>query len=531
MTQQSESNYWLDIAVREILAAFPKGEIIVSSGISPSASYHIGHFREIMTADALAWGIKQAGRKAKHVHVVDNFDPLRKRYSFLPESFEQYVGWPISLVPDPFDACRAEHKTYAEHFYREFEGYAHQMGIRPDEVVRSYEDLYASGRMTENIEKAVAGVAKIKAISLEVSKRELPENWLPLQLLGPNKSFTELTYKGIDTELKLIAGAAADGKIHELDYSKGQVKLNWRLDWSARWQVLGVKVEPFSAQEHGAAGGSYDTGVAFARDIFGYEPPLPGVRYANIHLLGDTKKMSSSKGNLITPAEALAIMPPEVLRYFIVRSRPDRTLFWDPGQGLFNLIKEFAATREALEDGGAPEYADAYKFAVASSAIGQTETISSVPFDHLVQVYQAARGDNKRALEMIERTGFGAYVQKQTPAILSELTFVANWLQHYAPESVKFTLQDKLPQAELSETQRAFLATLADRIEAAGDDLDGQAMHEAIYAAKDAAELKPAEAFKALYRVILAKESGPKAGWFLASLDRAWLVARLRLQL
>ena len=530
MTELSESNYWLDIAVREILQAYPEGEIVVSSGISPSASYHIGHFREIMTADALAWGIKKSGRQAKHVHVVDNFDPLRKRYDFLPESFEQYVGWPICLVPDPFKACRDEHKTYAEHFYREFEAYARQMGIIPDEVVRSYEDLYLNGRMTENIEKSVAGVAKIKAITLEVSKRELPEDWLPLQLLGSANSFTQLTYKGIDTQRKLITATAADGSLHELDYAKGQVKLNWRLDWPARWQVLGVKVEPFSAQEHGAAGGSYDTGIAFARDVFGYAPPIPGVRYANIHILGDTKKMSSSKGNLITPAEALAIMPPEVLRYFIVRSRPDRTLFWDPGQGLFNLIKEFAVTKETLDEGGSPEYAAAYKFAAASTAVGQSETISSVPFDHLVQVYQAARGDNKRALEMIERTGFGTYVQTQTPAILNEFIFVANWLEHYAPESVKFTVQTELPDVELSEAQRAFLTDLADRIENAYDGLDGQAMHEAIYAAKDTAELKPIEAFKALYRVILDKESGPKAGWFLSSLDREWLVDRLRLQ-
>jgi len=529
MTKQSESNYWLDIAVREILAAYPEGEIIVSSGISPSASYHIGHFREIMTADALAWGIKQSGRKAKHVHVVDNFDPLRKRYDFLPELFEQYVGWPICLVPDPFDACRDEHKTYAEHFYREFAGFAHQMGIHPDKVVRSYEDLYVNGRMTENIEKAVAGIGKIKAITLEVSKRELPENWLPLQLLGPNNSFTELTYKGIDTKLKRITGATLDGEIHNLDYSKGQVKLNWRLDWPARWEILGVKVEPFSAQEHGAAGGSYDTGAIFARDIFGYEPPIPGVRYGNIHMLGDTKKMSSSKGNLITPAEALAIMPPDVLRYFIIRSRPDRTLFWDPGQGLFNLIKEFAGIKEILEEGGAPEYADAYKFAVASSVGGQPEMISSVPFDHLVQVYQAARGDNKRALAMIERTGFGASVREQTPAILNEFIFVANWLEHYAPEDVKFTVQDKLPQVELSDPQCRFLSDLADRIENAHDGLDGQAMHETIYAAIDATDLKPIEAFKALYRVILDKESGPKAGWFLSTLESDWLVSRLRL--
>jgi lysyl-tRNA synthetase class 1 len=478
-----------------------------------------------MSADALTWGLRRAGREAKHIHVVDNFDPLRKRYEFLPESFEQYVGWPIALVPDPVEACRDEHQTYAEHFYREFEGYAKRMGIIPDEVVRSYEDLYAKGKMAANIEASVAKVETIKAIFREVSNRELAADWLPLQLLGPNKSFTELVYKSIDLEAQTIQATDAEGTEHELNYTKGEVKLNWRLDWPARWQVLGVMVEPFSAQEHGAAGSSYDTGVRFASEVFGYEAPIPGVRYANIHMLGDTKKMSSSKGNLVTPAEALQIMPPEVLRYFVVRSRPERTLYWDAGQGLFNLIREFAITKEIVEDGGAAEYADAYRYAVAS---GQTETISSVPFDHLVQVYQAARGDDQRALEMIERTGFEGYAKTQADEILAEFKFVANWLGSHAPESIKFELQTKLPQVELSDAQKQFLGELANAVEA--KELDGQAMHEAIYAAKDSAGLKPAEAFQALYRVLLGKDHGPKAGWFLASLDSTWLAARLRLE-
>jgi lysyl-tRNA synthetase class 1 len=53
-------------------------------------------------------------------------------------------------------------------------------------------------------------------------------------------------------------------------------------------------------------------------------------------------------------------------------------------------------------------------------------------------------------------------------------------------------------------------------------------MHETIYAAKEESGLQPGDAFKALYRLILNKDSGPKAGWFLASLDQSWLISRLR---
>jgi lysyl-tRNA synthetase class I len=50
---QEEKNYWLNNVVDEIITQYPKGEIVVSSGISPSASYHIGHFREVLTADGV----------------------------------------------------------------------------------------------------------------------------------------------------------------------------------------------------------------------------------------------------------------------------------------------------------------------------------------------------------------------------------------------------------------------------------------------------------------------------------------------
>jgi lysyl-tRNA synthetase class 1 len=506
MSETNDSKYWLDLAVAEIIEHYPEGTIVVSSGISPSASYHIGHFREILTADALTWGLRKSGRQAIHKHVVDNFDPLRKRYDFLPESYEQYVGWPICLVPDPFDECRTEHKTYAEHFYKEFEGYARQMVIVPDEVVRSYEDLYANGKMAPQIEKVMAHVDDIRQVFKDVSKRDLPEDWTPLQVMAKDNTF----HNAAVADYK-------DGQIEGIALDSGKVKLNWRLDWPARWQILGVQVEPFSAQEHGAAGGSYDTAVRFAKEVYGFEPPIPGVRYANVHMVGDNKKMSSSKGNLVTPEQALAIMPPEVLRYFVVRSKPDRTLFFDSGLGFYNLVDEYSK----IAAGESSEFKEAYQFA---SANAEKLAIAPIPFNHLVSTYQTARGDMTQIKEILRRTGH----EFDETVLEREIPYVKNWLNNYAPESVKFIVQEKLPTAELTNTQKIFLSTLADAV--AAKTLDGQAMHDAIYEAKETAGLKPNEAFQALYRVILGQDSGPKAGWFLASLDQEWLAKRLKLE-
>jgi len=519
MAQEQNRKYWLTSVLEQILAAHPEGDLIVSSGISPSASYHIGHFREVLTADGLAWALGASGRKVRHIHFVDNFDPLRKRYEFLPEEYEQYVGWPICLVPAP----DGSDKSYATYFSEEFQKRAKEMGIDM-EVVYSYEDQYKNGKMAPMIEAAVAHGKEIREIFQRVANRTLPDDWMPIQILSDSKNFNEWRYRSIDTDKKVIGYIDQDGKEGEVSYTGGRVKLNWRLDWPARWALWGVDVEPYG-KEHATKGGSYDTGAEFVRTVFKADAPFP-LPYDTINLIGDTKKMSSSLGNLVTPAQALEIMPPEIVRYFVFRNLPKRVLYFDSGLGLYNLIDEFSKAEEAVEAGQSHEFAEAYKVA---TAISDERTISSVPFNHLVSVYQAARGDEQEVIKILERTGYENVVAKQAAVLKREIPYVANWLTKYAPDSVKFVVQDTMPDVVLSEEQTTFAHLLADKLENI-ENVDGQTMHETIYAAKEEASLQPAEAFKALYRLILGKESGPKAGWFLASLDKSWLIERLRQQ-
>lgn len=518
MSEQQRS-YWLDTVVDQIIAAHPDGDLVVSSGISPSASYHIGHFREVLTADGLTWALRKRGRQVKHLHFVDNFDPLRKRYEFLPASYEQYVGWPICLIPAPDGSDR----SYATYFSQEFQARAAEMGVDM-EVIYSYEDQYKTGKMVPMIEAAVEHGQAIRDIFKQVANRDLAEDWMPIQILSDNKSFNDWRYQSIDLERKVIAYKTADGSSGEVSYTDGRVKLNWRLDWPARWALWGVDVEPYG-KEHATKGGSYDTGVEFVSQVFGAHAPFP-VPYDTINLLGDNKKMSSSLGNLITPAQALEIMPPEILRYFVFRNLPKRVLYFDSGLGLYNLIDEFSKAEEAVATNQPHEFAEAYK---VSTAISGQRTITSVPFNHLVSVYQAARGDGDQIKLMLQRTGYQTVVAEQAEILDREIPYVANWLAKYAPDSVKFEIQQQLPNIELSAGQQAFADTLADKL-AELSEPDGQVMHETIYAAKDIAGIQPGEAFQAIYGLLLNKASGPKAGWFLSSLDQPWLIARLRRQ-
>lgn len=92
---------WLNKAADEVIKAHPEGEILVSSGVSPSGVYHVGTLREVLTADAIMLAVRARGRDVRHIHVVDDLDPLRKIPAGVPAEFEKYFGMPLVDVPSP----------------------------------------------------------------------------------------------------------------------------------------------------------------------------------------------------------------------------------------------------------------------------------------------------------------------------------------------------------------------------------------------------------------------------------------------
>ena len=173
-----QHRFWLEKAVAEINHARPDGELIVSSGASPSGTYHVGHLREFLTADAIAWGLRRSGRQAKHVHFVDDVDGFRKVPKNVPPEFEQHLGTPLYLTPAP----DGSDQSYAEYFFGEIHQAMNQMGAEM-EVIFSH-DKYTAGYFAEAIETTLENVDAVREIIERVSGRQLPKNWVPIEISG-----------------------------------------------------------------------------------------------------------------------------------------------------------------------------------------------------------------------------------------------------------------------------------------------------------------------------------------------------------
>lgn len=507
---------WLNQIVDELVARHPEGEILVESGSAPSGSYHLGHLREFLTPDAIYVELKRRGRQARHIHFVDDLDAFRKVPHNVPAEYEQYLGMPLCDVPAPDGSDR----SYADYFLTEVQQVCDILGIEL-EFVRSYQK-YRSGFDVPAIEKVMTHLPDVRNAIQTASTRQLADDWVPIQILV-NGRFKNRKYLGIDIDRKLIRFENADGTQGEADYSKGEVKLDWRLDWPTHWWLQDVHVEPFG-RDHSSAGSSYDTGAQLMHDVFKAEPPIP-VPYDFINMVGDTKKMSASKGTGLSALESAAIMPAEVMRFFVLRAPASKLLHFDPVNGLIQLMDEFAALAAKTDR------TDSEEQLLYICTHGQkTKTVSRVPFSHLVASYQASLRNVDKTLEVISRTEHAKTAEEDAEIIRNELKFIDAWLDKRAPEDVKFSLLEKLNFDDFTETEQAFLRSLGEKVAKAPEDADGAWFHDAIYALKDELGLQPKEMFSTLYRALIGKTSGPRAGWFLSILPRDWLIARLQMQ-
>jgi lysyl-tRNA synthetase class 1 len=507
---------WLNQIVDELITRHPDGEILIETGSAPSGSYHLGHLRELLIADAVLLEVRRRGREARHVQFVDDLDNLRKIPVNVPAEFEKYVGYPICDIPAPDGSDR----SYADYFLQGLIDACATLGVEV-EYVRAYQ-RWREGWFVPAIELALDNIPKVRKVLEEVSGRQLDDKWSPIQIVEDGR-LKKRTFISMDKSTKTIQYENTDGEAITVPYNTGLVKLDWRLDFPAHWFLQHVACEP-SGRDHSTKGGSVETGEHICREVYGAEPPL-AVPYDFINMAGDTKKMSASKGTGMDAVEAASVMPAEVVRYFVLRAAPLKRLYFDPIDGLVQLMDEFAAFAAK------PDKTEAEEQLLHICTRGQArQTVSRVPFSHLVASYQASLKDADKTLAVIGRTEHAENARADAEIIKNELKFIDVWLQKRAPEDVKFALSEMVNVSEFTESEQAFLTALGEKVAEAPEDADGAWFHQAIYEFKDSMGLQPKEMFTTLYRALIGKTSGPRAGWFLSILPREWLVDRLRLR-
>ncbi|MET7292456.1 lysine--tRNA ligase [Streptomyces griseoloalbus] len=559
VAQSTETTDWVsrfaDEVIEESERRAPGKPVVVASGLSPSGPIHLGNLREVMTPHLVADEIRRRGHQVRHLISWDDYDRYRKvpaGIAGVDETWSEHIGKPLTSVPAPKGSA---HPNWAEHFKAAMIASLAEMGVEFDGI--SQTEQYTSGVYREQILHAMRHRGDIDAVLAQYrTKKAAPAKkqqqkpvdeaeleaaegsgaaaeddgsagaagYFPYKPYCGNceKDFTTVTsYDDDSTELTYACSVCGFSETVRLnEFNRG--KLVWKVDWPMRWAYEGVIFEP-SGVDHSSPGSSFQVGGQIV-GIFGGEQPI-GPMYAFVGISG-MAKMSSSRGGVPTPADALKIMEPQLLRWLYARRRPNQSFKIAFDQEIQRLYDEWDRLDAKVADGSAlPADAAAHSRAVGTASGELPRTPRPLPYRTLASVADITAGHEDQALRIL-----GDLDPANPPATLDEVRprydKAEAWINTHVPADQR-TIVRAEPDAELlksldeqaQQSLRLLLDGLADNW-----SLDGlthlvygvpkvQAGFSADATPKELPpEIKTAQRsfFALLYHLLVGRDTGPR---------------------
>ncbi|MFH9423266.1 lysine--tRNA ligase [Streptomyces sp. NPDC017529] len=555
MAQQSTETDWVSRFADEVVAEAerraPGKPIVCASGLSPSGPIHLGNLREVMTPHLVADEIRRRGFEVRHLISWDDYDRYRKvpaGVAGVDESWAEHIGKPLTSVPAPAGSA---YPNWAEHFKAAMVEALAELGVEYDGI--SQTEQYTSGAYREQILHAMKHRAQIDAIlgqyrtkKAPAKKSQKPVDEAELEAAEgsgaaaeddgssgsagyfPYKPYcgqcekdltTVSSYVEETTELTYACTACGFGETVRLsEFDRG--KLVWKVDWPMRWAYEGVIFEP-SGVDHSSPGSSFVVGGQIVREVFDGAQPI-GPMYAFVGISG-MAKMSSSKGGVPTPGDALKIMEAPLLRWLYARRKPNQAFKIAFDQEIQRLYDEWDKLEAKVADGSVlPADAAAHSRAVRTAAGELPRTPRPLPYRTLASVADITGGHDEQTLRILGELDPADPVTslEETRPRLAKAEY---WINTQVPAEQRTIVREE-PDAELlgslDEQGRESLRLLLDGLDEHWS-LDG--LTTLVYGvpkiqagltpdAKPTPELKVAQRsfFALLYNLLVGRDTGPR---------------------
>ncbi|NET02766.1 MAG: lysine--tRNA ligase [Sphaerospermopsis sp. SIO1G1] len=508
------------------IAADAQGFQVVNDSKTPSGRVHVGSLRGVVIHDIIYRALKHAGKPVKFLYGVDDYDALDTVPKYLDkEKFKPYLGFPLCNVPSPDEGA----SDYAKYFIGEFFEIFEYLGVKPETYF--LRDLYRSGQLNSYIDTFLKNAHLVREAYKEVSKAERPDNWYPFQVICENcgKIATTVTtdYNGSEVfytckpdGTNYTQGCGHSGWVSPFN---GNGKLPWKVEWVAKWDVLGVTIE-MAGKDHSQKGGSRDVANAISRKVLDKQPPFHS-RYEFILVNGT--KMSSSKGVGSSAREIANLLPPELLRFLMLRTQPKTVINFSPNYDtITRLFRDYDTLINKYQDNNSELNEELMSLFYAQ--LGD-EIKPFQPFDYstLISLLQIPRLNIQD--EVVQRTA-NSLTEYDQFIVNQRINSAQKWLQDYADEEEKLVLYlEQVPEKAntLTPEQINYVQKLAENLENAAN-WEAEELQTVIFSTTKELQIPPANAFKALYLSFLNKERGPKAGGLFSYLEKSFVISRLQ---
>ena len=496
-----QSKAWPYEEARKLLKRWPEGKpdgapIIFETGYGPSGLPHIGTFNEVLRTTFVRRAFQElSDQPTRLIAFSDDMDGLRKVPDNIPDAalLEANLGKPLTQIPDPFGT----HESFAAHNNAMLRGFLDRFGF--DYEFFSATECYRSGRFDDVIRQVLRNWDAVMGVMLPTLREERRRTYSPILPISPASGIVlQVPVEVVDAEAGIIA-FEDEGRRVEQSALGGQAKLQWKVDWAARWVALGVDYEM-------AGKDLIDSVVQSGKiaRILGGRPP-EGFNY-EMFLDEKGEKISKSKGNGLSLEEWLRYGSEESLAFYIYR---------EPRKA------------KSLHIGVIPRAVDDYWLFRANYSKQPVEQKLGNPVHHIHAGKVPEQGlpltyglllnlvslpglhDRDTAWKFVQR-----YAPETSPESHPELDQLIGLAVNYARDFVVPNLKKRPPTAE----EAAALRELDSELAKLPSDADAEAIQHLVFEVGKTHYGKDnlRAWFQALYETLLGSSQGPRMGSFIA---------------
>jgi lysyl-tRNA synthetase class 1 len=473
-----------------------KGFVLFETGYGPSGLPHIGTFNEVLRTTMVRNAFHALSDiPTKLIAFSDDMDGLRKVPDNVPNQamLAEHLGKPLTRIPDPF-GC---HESFAHHNNATLREFLDSFGF--DYEFASSTDYYASGKFDPILRTVLERYQAILDVMLPTLREDRRKTYSPVLPVSPKSGVVlQVPVEVVDAAAGLIR-FEDEGETIEQSVFGGQAKLQWKVDWAARWVALDVDYE--------MAGKDLIDSVTQSGKIarvLGGEPPA-GFNY-EMFLDENGEKISKSKGNGLSLEQWLTYGTQESLAFFAFRE-PKKAKQLHMGV-IPRAIDEYWQFRgnyaaQPIEQKLGNPVHHIHDGKVPADKL-------SVTFGLLLNLVGVMGAD---ATEDQVWGYLGNYVEDASPQRYPELAKLIGHALAYNRDFVAPTLKRRKPEG----VETAALERLDRQLAALPADAKAEDIQNIVYAIGNEGGFDQLrDWFKALYETLLGSSQGPRMGSFIA---------------
>ena len=497
-----QSKAWPYEEARKLLKRWPEGKpggapVIFETGYGPSGLPHIGTFNEVARTTFVRNAFMElSDQPTRLIAFSDDMDGLRKVPDNVPnqELLHQHLGKPLTRIPDPFGS----HDSFAAHNNARLCSFLDRFGF--DYEFMSATDCYSSGRFDEVIRQVLRNWDAVMGVMLPTLREERRRTYSPVLPISPATGVVlQVPVEVLDAERGLIA-FEDEGQRIEQSALGGNAKLQWKVDWAARWVALGIDYEMAGKDLIDSVGVS----GKIAR-ILGGRPP-EGFNY-EMFLDEKGEKISKSKGNGLSLEEWLRYGNEESLAFYIYRE-PKKAKSLHMGVIPRAVDEYFQFRGNYLKQPVEQQLGNPVHHIHGGSEVPRG--VPPVTYGLLLNLVSLPGvGDRETAWKFVQRYAPGTSPEKN-PELDNLIALAVN----YARDFVAPSLKRRPPTPE----EAAALRDLDSQLASLPADADGEAIQHLVFeiGKRHYGKEKLRDWFQALYETLLGSSQGPRMGSFIA---------------